>query len=76
MKKLESWHGWHNSQVSHTLHKTEGNEWLQNCVGSSEEPGARLFAEGKFYKSHYLIWVLDAEMQLSSMWLRNARDSV
>lgn len=52
-----------------TSQECKGNAWLQNCVGFCEEPD-------EFYRSHYLIWALHAEAQLSSMWLRNAREYV
>lgn len=52
-----------------TLRGCKGNAWLQNPVGFCDELG-------RFYKSHYLIWALYAEVQLSSMWLRNAREYV
>lgn len=38
-------------------------------MGFWEEPG-------EFYRGHSLIRALDAEAQLSSTWLRNARESV
>lgn len=34
-----------------TIQGCEGNAWSQNCVGFCEDPGARLLAEDKFYKS-------------------------
>ena len=52
-----------------TLQGCTGNLWLQNSVGFCEEPDM-------FNRSHYLIWALDVEAQLSSMWLRNAREYV
>lgn len=34
-----------------TIQGCEGNAWSQNGVGFCEDPGVRLFAEDKFYKS-------------------------
>lgn len=34
-----------------TIQSCEGNAWSQSHVGFCEDPGARLFAEDKFYKS-------------------------
>lgn len=52
-----------------TLLGCKGNTWLPNCVGFCEEPD-------RVHRSQYLIWALDVPAQLSSVWLRNARECV
>lgn len=52
-----------------TLLGCKGNTWLPNCVGFCEVPD-------RVHRSQYLIWALDVPAQLSSVWLRNARECV